>query len=86
LRVVANPPFNAVPSFVLPVQEASCSAGRVAIGGGFELVGSAQQLTVLSSAPANNGVAGWRVTVKNYTSGTLFNAQVRVHVTCAIMQ
>lgn len=83
VRVVANPVFNAMATVVLPAQDAACSAGRVPIGGGYELVGTGQQLTVLASAPTSGG---WRVIVKNTTSSTLMNAQVKVHVVCAVMQ
>jgi hypothetical protein len=86
VRDVANPPFNAAPSVTLPVQQAACSAGRRPVGGGFELVGSAQQLTVTSSTPAPNGSAAWHVTLKNTTSSTVFGAQVRVVVICGVLQ
>jgi len=66
-----------------PVQTATCSTGRVPVGGGYELIGPAQALTVLSSAPIT---AGWRVTLLNETGAAISNAQVRVHVVCAVMQ
>ena len=83
--VVPNTPFNANPAVVLAPQSANCSAGRVPLGGGFELVGSGQQLTVLASAPFTGPTSGWRVVVRNNTTATLMSAQVRVHVTCAVM-
>jgi hypothetical protein len=55
----------------------------VPVGGGYELIGPAQALTVLSSAPIT---AGWRVTLLNETGAAISNAQVRVHVVCAVMQ
>jgi len=85
LRVVANPAFNAPNGVTLSPQDVLCSAGRVPLGGGYELVAMGQQLTVLSSSPTPTG-NGWRVTVKNNTASTLMNVQVRVHVMCAVMQ
>ena len=85
-RVLANPAFNAPNAVTLTPQDVLCSAGRVPLGGGYELLGSmGQQLTVLSSAPTPTG-NGWRVTVKNNTASTLMSVQVRVHVMCAVMQ
>jgi hypothetical protein len=80
--VAANPPFNAQPIYTLPVQIATCSPGRVPVGGGFELVGGAEQLSVLSSEPFTGTTTGWRVTVRNGTTSVLMNAQVRVFVVC----
>ena len=84
--VVPNTPFNANPAVVLAPQSANCSAGRMPLGGGFELVGSGQQLTVLASEPFTGSTSGWRVAVRNNTAMTLMSAQVRVYVTCAVMQ
>ena len=84
--VVPNTPFNANSGVVLAPQSANCSAGRVPLGGGFELVGSGQQLTVLASEPFTGTTSGWRVVVRNNTATTLMSAQVRVYVMCAVMQ
>jgi hypothetical protein len=58
----------------------------VPLGGGFELIGSGQQLTVLASEPFTGTSSGWRVVVRNNTAATLMSAQVRVYVMCAVMQ
>jgi hypothetical protein len=84
--MVPNTPFNASPLVTLAPQMATCSAGRVPLGGGFELVGSGQQLTVLASQPFIGSTSGWRVSVRNNTSATLMSAQVRVYVVCGVMQ
>jgi hypothetical protein len=83
---VLNNPFTAMPSANLPPQVATCSAGRVPLGGGYTLMGSGQQLTVVASEPMSGEPSGWRVTVRNNTSSTLGNAQVVVYVMCAGMQ
>jgi hypothetical protein len=83
---VLNSPFNALPSAALPAQVATCSAGRVPLGGGYTLMGSGQQLTVVASEPVGGEPAGWRVIVRNGTSSMLGNAQVVVYVICAAMQ
>ena len=81
--VAANLSFTAQPIVTLPAQIAACSPGRVPVGGGFELVGTAEQLSVLSSEPYTATTStGWRVTVRNNTTGALMNAQVRVYVVC----
>jgi len=85
LRVFANPPFGASPSITLPAQDVLCTPGRVPLGGGYELLGTGQQLTVLSSGPTPSGT-GWRVTVRNNSTSLLTNVQVRVFVACALMQ
>jgi len=86
MQIVANPVFNAQPGLALPVQQAACSAGRVALGGGYELLGGGSQLSVLSSTPVPAPGSGWRVVVKNNTASAMMNAQVRVYVICAVMQ
>ena len=83
--IVANPSFNAVSLVTLAPQIATCSAGRVPLGGGFELVGGGQQLTVLASQPFTGATSGWRVAVRNNTASTLMGVQVKVHVICAVM-
>ena len=83
---VLNSPFNALPSATLPAQVATCSVGRVPLGGGYTLMGSGQQLTVVASEPVGGEPAGWRVIVRNSTSSMLGNAQVVVYVICAAMQ
>jgi hypothetical protein len=58
----------------------------VPLGGGFELAGTAPQLTVLASQPFTGSTSGWRVFVRNNTTAMVSNAQVRVYVVCAVMQ
>ena len=84
--VVPNTPFNANPAVVLAPQSANCSAGRMPLGGGFELVGSGQQLTVLASEPFTGSTSGWRVVVRNNTRHDPDERAGRVYVTCAVMQ
>jgi hypothetical protein len=66
---------------------ASCPAGKVTLGGGHELTGSAsQQLSVVTSAPYQNGTAGWLVALRNNTGGPLGSVQVKAWVLCASVQ
>jgi hypothetical protein len=83
---VLNVPFNAVPLATVPPQTATCSAGRLPLGGGFTLLGSGQQLAVVASEPFGGEPSGWRIIVRNSTSSTLGNAQVVVYVICAAVQ
>jgi IPT/TIG domain len=83
---VVNNPFNAVSLASLPQQVATCSAGRVPLGGGYTLMGSGEKLTVVASEPFVGDASGWRVLVRNNTSSTLWTAQVVVYVICASMQ
>jgi len=63
---------------------ASCPAGKVALGGGHELMGaSSQLLDVVTSAPYQNGVAGWLVTFRNNTAAAVSSIQVKASVVCA---
>jgi hypothetical protein len=63
---------------------ANCPAGKVALGGGYELMGtSAQLLDVVTSAPYQNGVAGWMVTFRNNTAAAVSSIQVKASVVCA---
>jgi hypothetical protein len=81
--VQANNPFNAQPVVTLAPQMIACSAGKTPVGGGYELVGTGEQLTVLASEPyISTTSAGWRVSVRNNTTQTLMQAQVRMFVTC----
>ena len=59
--------------------EVTCTAGKVPFSGGYELLGTAVQMTVTLSVPISNG---WRVQVRNNTSIGLSNAQVRVWAVC----
>jgi hypothetical protein len=66
---------------------ASCPAGKVALGGGHELMGaSSQLLDVVTSAPYQNGVAGWLVTFRNNTASPVGSIQVKASVVCASVQ
>lgn len=64
-------------------QEVTCSAGKVPLAGGYELLGTAVQMTVTTSVPT---ATGWRVQVRNNTSIFLSNAQVRVWAVCGYAQ
>ena len=64
-------------------QEVTCSSGKVPLAGGYELMGTAAQMTVTTSVPTANG---WRVQVRNNTSSFLSGAQVRVWAVCGNAQ
>jgi hypothetical protein len=64
-------------------QEVTCSLNKVPLAGGYELLGTAAQMTVTTSVPTANG---WRVQVRNNTSSFLSNAQVRVWAVCGNAQ
>ena len=64
-------------------QEVTCSAGKVPLAGGYELLGTASQMTVTTTVPTANG---WRVQVRNNTSFFLSGAQVRVWAVCGNAQ
>jgi hypothetical protein len=64
-------------------QEVTCSSGKVPLAGGYELQGTAVQMSVTTSVPTGNG---WRVQVRNNTSSFLSGAQVRVWAVCGNAQ
>jgi hypothetical protein len=59
--------------------EVTCTSGKVPFSGGYELLNTAGQMTVIVSVPTTNG---WRVQVRNNTSMFLSNAQLRVWAVC----
>jgi hypothetical protein len=62
---------------------AECPADKLPVGGGFELRGQGELLTVLGSAPYDFDAIGWRVSVRNNSGAALTRAQVRAYVLCA---
>jgi hypothetical protein len=86
VQTVTTASFSAPSQITLAPADALCSSGRRPLGGGYELIGGAQQLTVLSSAPLTGTAGGWRVTFRNQTATMLAPGQVRVHVVCAVVQ
>ena len=73
------PPVT-VSSFGTITGTATCPVGKRAIAGGFEALGGAGQMLPVSSFP--NTESSWRVVLRNTTTGSMTNAQVRVHVVC----
>ena len=64
----------------------ACPAGTRPLGGGWETIGgSGAQLSLVTSAPYDNGSSGWRVVLRN-NSGNPVTTTVRVHVVCAVTQ
>jgi hypothetical protein len=61
----------------------TCSAGKVPFSGGYELIGTAVQMTVTTSVPTSDG---WRMQLRNNTSSFLSNAQLRVWAVCGNAQ
>ena len=62
---------------------AACPAGKRVLGGGHELLGSQSHLlTIMASAPHENGSSGWRVTYRNSSASGLTGVQIRAWVLC----
>ena len=57
-----------------------CPVGKVPLGGGYELVGSAPLITFIASVPVGNS---WGVLLRNDTAATVYGVQVRLWVLCA---
>ena len=77
---------TSVAPFTIFPASASCPGGKLPIGGGYELVGGAQQLDPVSSFPSSDVPVGWRVVLRNNSASTASNAQVRVWVVCGFVQ
>ena len=61
--------------------DATCPAGKQAIGGGFQSLGFGQTMLPIASYPLNETT--WRVTLRNPTNLQINMVQIRVHVVCA---
>jgi energy-converting hydrogenase Eha subunit A len=70
-------------NIIAPLQ-VPCSTGNTPVGGGFELINTGAELSVLFSAPVKEPLfTGWRVIVRNlFGQQQIQNAQVRVWVVC----
>lgn len=60
---------------------ASCPAGKRAVGGGFESLLNASHMLPIGSFPVSDTT--WRVMLRNTWSSSMSNVQVRVYVICA---
>jgi hypothetical protein len=80
-------PFNAGRNVDLAPILLPCDAGKVPLGGGHLMLNTeAHKLSVIESAPVNDGTfSGWRLVVKNAFAGTAaMGAEVKVYVVCAL--
>jgi hypothetical protein len=65
---------------------APCPAGKIVVGGGYELLFDGSLLTVVSSVPYDDAGYGWRVDFRNNTTGGLATIQVKAHALCVNAQ
>jgi hypothetical protein len=61
---------------------APCSPGKVAVGGGYELLFDGQRLTVLASVLYDDAGYGCRVDFKNNTTAMVVRTQVKAYALC----
>jgi hypothetical protein len=65
---------------------APCPAGKIAVGGGYELLLDGERLTVVSSVPYDGARFGWRVDFRNSTTSTLARTRVKAYAICVDVQ
>lgn len=84
VSATAFPAPTNVASFASVTASATCPAGKVVVGGGYEGSGDAWFMYNYASYPSS--LSTWTVSLKNRDSGTKFQVQLRVFAVCAAAQ
>jgi hypothetical protein len=62
---------------------ALCPGTKRPVAGGYEATGNGPQLNLVLSAPSTQG---WRISLRNNTTGAVTPGGMRVYVVCAFVQ